>query len=246
MPFAALPDVTLRFERHGAGSGGTPLVLLHGAMETFEACWKKPLPGLAERRPVIGVDLRGHGQSDNPAGVFDGRQMADDIAALLDTLGEARADVCGFSAGAAIALHLALRHPERVRALIVISNNVTRDVVRAATNFWDPERQRREEGVWWQFLLKVHRDAPEHMLRAWAAEDAVRPDFSQQELAALRMPALVMAGDRDPIVPIEESVRLYQWLPNARLAVFPGTGHGLHRHNTPRFVEMANAFLDRV
>ena len=44
MPFAALPDVTLRFERHGAGSGGTPLVLLHGAMETFEACWKKPLP----------------------------------------------------------------------------------------------------------------------------------------------------------------------------------------------------------
>lgn len=242
MPIAALPGVNLRYEVSGPPDA-PPLVLLHGAMETFEACWKKPLPALAERYRAIGLDLRGHGQSDNPAGAFDARQMADDVAALLDLLGAPSAHVCGFSAGATVALFCALRHPGRARSLTLISNNVARDTIRASTRFWDPERQRREEGVWWQFLLKAHRLPPERMLAWWAAEDAVRPDFRPQDLATLSMPALVMAGDRDPIVPLEEALKLYRWLPNARLCVFPATGHGLHRHNTPMFVDLALNFL---
>lgn len=242
MPIAALPGVHLRYEVAGPPDA-TPLVLLHGAMETFEACWKKPLPALAESHRVIGLDLRGHGQSDNPAGGFDGREMADDVAALLAALDVPSAHVCGFSAGATVALFCALRHPSRTRSLTLISNNVERDTVRASTRFWDPDRQRREEGVWWHFLLNAHRLPPERMLAWWAAEDAVRPDFHAEDLAGLSMPSLVMAGDRDPIVPLEDTLKLYRWLPNARLCVFPRTGHGLHRHNTPMFVDVVKAFL---
>ena len=242
MPILTTPTAALRYETSG-DPDHPPLVLLHGAMETFEACWKKPLPALAERHFVIGLDMRGHGESSNALDGLDTRQMADDVAALLDALGLAQAHVAGFSAGASVALYFALRHPGRARSLTLISNNVSRDTIRRETNFWDPERQRREEGLWWHFLLKVHRLPPERMLAWWAAEDAIRPDLGPTELRALTMPALVMGGDRDPIVPLEETLNLYRWLPNAQLCVIPGAGHGIHRHRLAMFLDAVQLFL---
>ncbi len=245
MPILQLHNVSLRYET--AGQRGNPaLLLLHGAMETFEACWKKPLPALAERYFVIGLDMRGHGQSDNPAGALDTRQMADDAAGLLDALAVPRAHLCGFSAGASVSVYFGLRHPGRAQSLTLISNNAERDTIRRETNFWDPERQRREEGMWWHFLLKAHRLPPEVLLGWWADEDKLRPDFSPDDLRRLDMPALVMAGDRDPIVPLEQSLALYRRLPQGRLCVFPGAGHGIHRHNTPLFTAVLLDFLGKM
>src|SRR5262245_34319970 len=114
MPFARLRELRLYYEIHGDGE---PLVLLNGALDTIESDWGRHLPALAARYRVIAYDHRGHGRSDNPAARFAGYgELADDLAALLDRLGVARARFCGFSDGAMTLINFALRRPERVHS----------------------------------------------------------------------------------------------------------------------------------
>lgn len=225
MPQVELPGVALHVALDGPADGA-PVVLLHGATETFEVSWRRQVPALARHHRVIGPDLRGHGRSTNPADRLDLRQMADDVAALLDHLGHPTAHVVGFSGGASVALFLALRAPARLRSVTLISNNFRRDEARAAAGFWDPERIARRDPHWLGAMARWHAVPPETLLRWWAEEDALRPAFAPADLATVRTPALVVAGDRDPVVPLAESVRLYEALPDARLCVLPGVGHG--------------------
>lgn len=225
MPLVELPGVVLHVALHGP-SDAPPVVLLHGATETFDVSWRRQVPALARHHQVIGPDLRGHGHSTNPADRLDLREMADDIAALLDHLGHESAHVVGFSGGASVALFLALRAPHRLRSVVLVSNNVRRDEARAASGFWRPERIARRDPHWLGAMARWHAVPPETLLGWWEAEDRLRPAFGPGDLDAVRMPALVVAGDRDPVVPLAESVRLYEALPDARLLVLPGVGHG--------------------
>src|SRR5690348_5932800 len=125
MPFAQIRDLRLYYEQHGAGE---PLVLLNGALDTIAADWERHLPVVAARYRVLAYDHRGHGRTNNPAARFAGYdELADDLAALLDTLGIARAHFCGFSDGAITLLSVALRWPERVRSLILAGAQYTND-----------------------------------------------------------------------------------------------------------------------
>jgi pimeloyl-ACP methyl ester carboxylesterase len=227
------------YETHGA-EDHPPVVLLHGATETFAVSWRKQVDVLARRYRVLGVDLRGHGRSDNPAGKLDLRQMADDVAALLDVLEIDTAHVCGFSGGASTSLFLARRHPQRLRSATLISNNFARDEARQAAGFWDPDRITARDPLWLKAMDEWHGVAPEQLLAWWKEEDRLRPAFSVEELATIDVPTLVVAGDRDPVVPLEQSLALYQALPRARLLVLPGIGHGAP-HRAP---ELLNAALD--
>lgn len=225
MTLVDLPGVTLAVAQSGP-EDAPPIVLLHGATETFEVSWRRQVPALARHHRVIGPDLRGHGRSSNPADRLDLRQMADDIADLLDHLGLATAHVVGFSGGASVALFLAVRAPERLRSVTLISNNVRRDRARAAAGFWDPERMAVRDPHWLEAMAKWHRVPPATLLGWWAAEDPLRPAFEAHDLATIDVPALVVAGDRDPVVPLDESLFLYRSLPDARLCVLPNVGHG--------------------
>src|SRR5690242_17634343 len=118
MPITQARDLRLYYEIQGAGD--EPLVLLNGALDTIESDWGRHLPALAARYRVLAYDHRGHGRSDNPPARFSGYdQLAGDLAALLDTLGVARARFCGFSDGAMTLINFALRWPERVDSLIL-------------------------------------------------------------------------------------------------------------------------------
>jgi len=225
MPMAALPGVALNVALLGP-EDGPPVVLLHGATETFDVSWRRQVPALARHHRVIGPDLRGHGASTNPADRLDLREMADDIVALLDHLDHPSAHVVGFSGGASVALFMALRAPDRLRSLTLISNNFRRDRARAAAGFWDPEHIAARDPHWLGAMARWHAVPPATLLGWWAAEDALRPAFEPSDLAAIRTPTLVVAGDRDAVVPLDESIRLYRALPDARLCVLPGVGHG--------------------
>lgn len=194
---------------------------------------------------MIGVDMRGHGQSDNPANKLEVATLADDVYELLRHLGYAKAHVCGFSGGGSTALFFAERHPEALHSLILVSNNLEQDPSRIAKGFWSPERQKREEPVWWQTMQKIHRIDPAIILGWWEAEDARRPNFLPEMLAHITAPALVMGGDRDPLIPLDQTIKLYRALPNAQLAILPGVGHG-----APRRAQLFNTlvldFLGRV
>src|SRR5881628_3037116 len=117
MTYADVNGIKLYYEIHGTGR---PLILLHGGLGAIEM-FGPNLPALARGRQVIGVDLQGHGRTadvDRPISV---QLMADDIAALIQQLRLDSVDVMGYSLGGGVALQVAIRHPELVRRLVVVS-----------------------------------------------------------------------------------------------------------------------------
>lgn len=245
MPVARPRGFDIHFDDLGPRDGPA-IVLLHGATETFDVGWRRLAPRLAERFRVIGPDMRGHGRSENPSDALDLREIADDVGGLLDTLGLESAHICGFSAGASATLFFGFRHPERARSLTLISNNARRDVARQASAFWDPARMERDDPHWIEAMRRWHGEPPERILGWWAAEDQERPDFTEEELAGIRVPTLVAAGDRDPIVPLEQTLFLYRSLPDARLFVAPGVGHGAPYRAAPLLARAMRDFLDET
>jgi len=115
MPTARVGDVDLYYEEHGSGD---PLLCIMG-FATDSTGWLLQLPAFAERHRTIVFDNRGVGRSDKPTTPYTIHEMADDAAGLLDHLGIPRAHVLGVSMGGMIAQELALRHPERVRGLVL-------------------------------------------------------------------------------------------------------------------------------
>jgi len=242
MPIAHLSSVDLYYELHGPPDA-PPLVLLHGATETFRSGWRKQIEPFSQGFRLLGVDLRGHGRSSNPADALDLRQMADDIHELLQELGYARAHVCGHSGGASTALFFALRHPDALDRLVLVSNNFELDQVRTGpSNFWDPARIQREQPGWWAEMARLHPD-PVRLLGWWAQEDRQRPNFRPQDLAAIQAPTLLVNGDRDEIIPLEQTLGMYRALPNAQLAILPGVGHGVPSRRPTWFNLLALDFL---
>ncbi len=118
--YAKVNGINLYYEIHGTGR---PMVALHGGLgstEMFEAV----MPQLAAHHQVIVVDLQGHGRTADIDRPIDARFMADDIAALIDHLKLDKPDVVGYSLGGGVALQLAVRHPDKVGRLVLVSANV--------------------------------------------------------------------------------------------------------------------------
>jgi pimeloyl-ACP methyl ester carboxylesterase len=105
---------------------GYPLILLHGGVGAIEM-FSPILPALASNRQVIAVDLQAHGRTAGIDRPLRFELMADDIAALIRQLGIEKADVMGYSLGGGVALQTAIRHPEAVRKLVVVSTPFKRD-----------------------------------------------------------------------------------------------------------------------
>ena len=115
MSTVTVGDVELYYEEHGSGD---PLLLIMG-LAADSTAWMFQLPAFAERYRTIVFDNRGIGRSSKPAGPYTIGGMADDTAGLLAAIGVERAHVVGVSMGGMIAQELALRHPERVRGLVL-------------------------------------------------------------------------------------------------------------------------------
>ncbi|HEU5003136.1 MAG TPA: alpha/beta fold hydrolase [Actinomycetota bacterium] len=105
-------------QQHGKG---TPLVLLHGELQTIELCFGTALPTLAKQRRVIAVELQGHGRTADVQRPMTFEHLAGDVVGLLDHLGIEWADVFGFSLGGLTAYQLLIDHPERIRRAVVAS-----------------------------------------------------------------------------------------------------------------------------
>ena len=121
--YADVNGINLYYEIHGAGR---PLVLLHGGLGAIEM-FGPNLATVAERRQVIAVDLQGHGRTadiDRPISVMS---MGDDIAALIKHLDIGPCDIMGYSLGGGVALQAAIRHPEVVSRLVLVSTPFRRD-----------------------------------------------------------------------------------------------------------------------
>ncbi len=115
---AKVDDVELYYEIHG---DGPPLIMLHGGVTPSEF-FGAPLTEMAKGHKVVALHTRGHGFSTDGSRPWSFELFADDVAALMDHLGIKKASVMGYSSGALVALQTAIRHPERVDELIVVSS----------------------------------------------------------------------------------------------------------------------------
>jgi pimeloyl-ACP methyl ester carboxylesterase len=246
-PYAEVNGLLLYYEVHGQGH---PLVLLPGGLQTIELAFGPLIPRLAQSHQVIALELQGHGRTADSGRPFALAHLADDVASLLDQLDLDRADVFGFSLGGMVALELARRRPARVRRLIVASVD-PRPGPEGMGPGVDPEEAARRRPT--QADFQAMRDAyarlapdPAHFdefaARASAMVHAVA-GWSDDELAAIGMPTLLLVGDTD-FVPLPHAVAMLDVMPRAQLAVLPGTTHmGLLRR-VDEVCTMVLAFLD--
>ena len=119
--YADVNGLHMYYEVQGEGS---PLVLLHGGVQSIDLSFAGLIPELVGRHRVIGVELQGHGRTADIERDSTPAALAGDVVALLDHLGIDRAHMLGFSLGAAVTLELAVSHPDRVRSVVPISEPV--------------------------------------------------------------------------------------------------------------------------
>ena len=249
MPLALVRDLHLYYELHGDGE---PLVLVNGALDTIESDWDQHLPAFAARYRVLAYDHRGHGRSDNPSGRFTGYdELAEDLAALLDTTGIARARFCGFSDGAMTLMMFALRWPERVRALILAGAQYTNDeLTLRLLDKMTPEQIEARRPAWAAQLEQLHDRHHERgywkaLLRQMLPFWRVQPDFSLDRLGQLAAPVLLVAGERDGFGHLDQQVAMRRAIPRSELCIAPNAGHFVMADQPELFRLVALDFLQR-
>ena len=234
MPFVDVDQARLHYDVEG--SGETPLLLMHSLGCALQM-WDPQLEAFAARFRVIRYDTRGHGQSGlGAARELSIEQLGHDAIAILDALGVEKAHWCGLSLGGMTSMWAAVKHPQRVASL-VLSN--TSAYLPPREN-WDSriETALREGmgalvdtilGRW--FTADFVRQHPESVkpIRAmllatdpagYAACCAAIRDMDQRDsIGAIRAPALVIAGARDPATPPEHAELIRERIPGARLTV---------------------------
>src|SRR2546430_4384032 len=122
--YAPVNGVKMYYEVHGSGE---PVVLLHGAFMTITNNWTGWIGELSKTRKVIAVEMQGHGRTADIPRDITYENLADDVAALLEQLKIPRADLIGYSMGGAVAMQGAIRHPDKMRKVVVISSTFRRD-----------------------------------------------------------------------------------------------------------------------
>jgi len=222
--YASVNGIKLYYEIHGSG---TPLVLIHGGGSTITTTFGTILPMLAKNHQVIAVELQAHGHSSDREAPVTFKQDADDVAELLKQLNIKAADIMGFSNGGQTSMEIGMRHPERVRRLILASMFYKRDGTDPA--FWEGMKHAKFSDMpqpYKDAFLDITHDSA--ALMNMFEKDAQRMqtfrDWTTQELSSIKAPALVVIGDKDLTRP-EHAVEMHRLLSNSRLAILPGT-HG--------------------
>jgi pimeloyl-ACP methyl ester carboxylesterase len=225
--YASVNGLRLYYEIHGEGP---PLILLHGGLLTIDLTFGSLVRVLAEEHQVIGVELQGHGHTADVDRRMALDALADDVAQLLDHLRLGKADIFGFSLGGLVAMTVALEHPSRVHRLVVASIDHRPDHAEFLRPD-DPEVARRlptaADFQAWQDAYRRVAPAPSAFSRVAEKTSSMvagLTGWTDDELAALTVPVLIVLGDTD-FVPVEHAVEMFNLLPQAELCVLPGTTH---------------------
>ena len=227
---------------------GEPLILLHG-FTGAGADWRHvfDLDALAKTRRLIIPDLRGHGGTNNPSAHFFHRQCAFDLYALLDELGIARVDAVGLSLGGNTLLHMATQQPQRVRSMVTVSAPSYFPAQARAIMALQSDEGRSEAE--WEEMRGRHSLGDNQIRGLWRQARAFAQSYDDMNftpplLGTIQARTLIVAGDRDPLYPLEIFLEQYRAIARAALYVVPLGGHGpIFFEARAEFVRLCLAFL---
>jgi 3-oxoadipate enol-lactonase len=261
MPFLPRDGCQLYYETHGAGPA---LVFAHG-LGGGHLSWWQQVPHFRDRYTCVTFDHRGFGLSREAP---DGRgpdAFVDDLAALIEHLGVADVRLEAQSMGGWTCLGYALRHPARVRALVMASTTGTLDDPETQALFRTHAAGRPEQAL---FARGIHPAGGERMAEEQPAlhflyrevdalshdldKDAVRRKLiamrttPRAAIAALKMPLLCVSGEEDAMIPAAAGAVLASIVPGARLAPVPAAGHSVYWERPETFNRLVDEFLRDV
>ncbi|KAB2810919.1 alpha/beta fold hydrolase [Pimelobacter simplex] len=273
MTLTALPSKTVSAAGHrthyleaGAGAG-RPLVLLHGSGPGVSASanWSGVMPRLAETHHVFAPDLAGFGDTVVEDGVqYDIKLWVRQLVEFLDAVGLESATLVGNSFGGGLSLATALRHADRIDALVLLGTPAgTFEMTEGLRSGWyyEPDRAEMErilrlfpydkdlvtpEMVEARYLASAgegRQEAYRRLLPEPGPRDTPVRGVPEAALATIDLPALVLHGREDPVIPVEVGWRLATSMPNAEMHVFGNCGHWVQLERSQRFVELVTSFV---
>ncbi|MDH1477156.1 alpha/beta fold hydrolase [Comamonas thiooxydans] len=256
----------IRTNYHDLGSGH-PVLLIHGSGPGVSAWanWRLVMPALAERARVIALDMAGFGYSERPDGFAYGMDAwVEQAVGLLNALGIARADLVGNSFGGGLALALAIRHPERVRRLVLMGSvGVPFELTPGLDAVWgyepsiDAMRQLLD-------IFACDRSIVNDELARLRYEASIRPGFHESFSAMFPAPrqrwvdalasreedirripheTLIVHGREDRVIPLANSITLSDWIARSQLHVYGHCGHWTQIEHSARFARLVADFL---
>lgn len=253
--YAPVNGLKMYYEVHG---NGDPVVLLHGSFMTITNNWTGWIGELSKTRKVIAVEMQGHGRTADIKRDFSYENLAADVAALLDYLKIPSADLIGYSMGGGGAMQCAIRHPEKVRKVVIISARFRHDgAVKEALEVFPQLTAETFKGspleTEYKKLSPTPDEFPNFVKRVIAT--ALKPfDFGADNLKATTAPMFFIHGDADG-VRLDHIAEMYRLKggeihgdmrphPESRLAILPNTTHVTLMERVHVIVPMVNDFFD--
>lgn len=252
--YADVNGLKMYYEVYGKGK---PLVLLHGSFMNIPSNWSAIIPMLADRQVIV-AEMQAHGRTRDIARPLSYEGMADDVSGLLKHLQVDSADILGYSMGGGVAFQFAVRHPEQLRRLIILSGTYAHDG-------WWPDT----EASFSTMTADMFKGTPiQTQYDSLGNDPAKFPDFIKKvisidlkpydwskEVKNIKAPIFMAIGDADG-VRYEHALELFRakgggkmgdvhGLPKSRLAIVPGTTHiGMMMQRANWLIPMITDFLD--
>ncbi len=255
-----------RTNLHDRGQG-EPLMLIHGSGPgvTAWANWRGVIPSLSETFRVVAPDMLGFGYSERPEdGQYNLDRWVEHAVGVMDALDLEQVNLVGNSFGGAVALALAIRHPERVRRLALMGSvGVPFPISEGLDAVWGytPSLENMRRLVQ---LFAYNQELVTDELAALRYQASIRPGFQESFAAMFPAPrqrwvdamtspeaairalpheTLILHGREDRVIPLDTSLTLMQWIPKAQLHVFGHCGHWTQIEHAQRFIRLLRDFV---
>jgi non-heme chloroperoxidase len=252
--------VTLQYAEHGSSSG-IPVIFLHGVSDSWRS-FEHVFPHLPSSIRALALTARGHGDSGRPASGYSYTHMANDVRAFMNAMELPAAVVVGHSMGASVAQRLALDHPSRVAGLVLAGAFASIEGNAEVQAFYDGHVATLTDPIDPAFAREFQvstlaHDLPAEQLQTFVDESRKMPAHVWKEafkgfletscfcshLNTLKMPALIVWGDRDAYTSRAQQDTLRAEIRGARFVAYEGTGHALHWEQPQRFARDVVSFV---